>query len=349
MNEKRLQQAVGQLGEKVRPHPRARTYLAALAAGGVLSVALFYGALGALRALDRLTPPPVSGTWCIDNRFAWLRQRPDWKNASLIAVGSSATLRNLNFGVVSSTVQQHGAVNAAPCFLTVDRTRYLTEFLIQRASKPSTAITVLAPRDFQGCSRNLTEFFDPEVADPYIDGKGNAWWLYFQNFRFKDVLIHAIYAGERRQEMKFDRFGSSPLTSLRCPTPDIRLRLKSRCYSELTRLATLLESRHSVHCRDISRHAMRRALRPIGAIRTAISIRHRSRSCSTKAILVDGMTDWRVRTSFQSIRSTCSGLNGGLAGFVERSPATVRRLPPLKGASLQPVSLASDPLKDEHR
>ena len=121
MNEELLQQAVGQRGEKVRPHPRAHSYLAALAAGGVLSVALFYGALAALLALDRLTPPPVSGTWCIDNRFAWLRERPDWKNASLIAVGSSATLRNLNFRVVSSTVQQWGAVNAAPCFLTVNQ------------------------------------------------------------------------------------------------------------------------------------------------------------------------------------------------------------------------------------
>ncbi len=281
MNEELLQQAVGQRGEKVRPHPRAHSYLAALAAGGVLSVALFYGALAALLALDRLTPPPVSGTWCIDNRFAWLRERPDWKNASLIAVGSSATLRNLNFRVVSSTVQQRGAVNAAPCFLTVNQTRHLTEFLIQRASKPSTAIMVLAPRDFQGCSRNLTAFFDPEVADPYIDGKKIAWWLYFKNFRFKDVLIHAIYAGDRRQEMKFDPFGSGPLTRAVPDTgypfaPEFSLLfgVDAPCHSAGI-------ARHSVHWRDISCHAgVGRALRPIRCNTGGFQIRHRSRSCS---------------------------------------------------------------------
>ncbi|MCW3058392.1 MAG: hypothetical protein JWQ02_213, partial [Capsulimonas sp.] len=195
---------------ELRPHRRARVYLGAFAAGVILSVASFYAALGVLRALDRLPPPPVSGTWCIDRRFAWLRDNAYWKNADLIAVGSSATLRNLNFGVIPSEAQKRGVVNAAPCFLSVNQTRYLTEFLIQRASKPATVMMVLVPRDFQGCSRNPTAFFDPDLVDQYISGKVNRAWLRFRNFRPKDVFFHVILADERRPQLQYDEFGSGP-------------------------------------------------------------------------------------------------------------------------------------------
>lgn len=285
---------------QINEHPsqhRARAYLAAFVGATVLSVGLFYATLGVLRVTDRLPPPPISGTWCIDSRFTWLRDNPGWKNADLIAVGSSATLRNLNFGVVSSKAQERRVVNAAPCFLTVNQTRYLTEYLLPRALKVGTVMMVLAPRDFQGCSKNPTAFFDPGLVDQFLGGTVYRAWLRFRNFRLNDVFFHAVYAEERRPLLQFDEFGSSPLISNVTLTgqpfvPELG------CYAELTRLATFLESRGTQfiavtfpvmqgwaerHDKDGTTQANFKS-----AIESALA--------PTKAILVDG-TNWHMPNS----------------------------------------------------
>jgi hypothetical protein len=277
---------------------RVLAYLAAFAIAAVLFVGAFYGALGLLNAIERLPPPPVSGTWCIDSRFAWLKHQPRWKQASLIAVGSSTTWRNLDFDVVSREMKQRGVVNAAPCFLTVNQIRYLVEYLLSRDSRPATVLTVLTPRDFDGCSRNRTEFFDPEVASRYLESHGYSWWLYFRNFRLKDVFFHAIYAGERRVQMTYDPFGSGPLVR---ETPDAGHPVKpeSRCYAELTQLARLLDARgvqfivvtFPVMQKWADRHD------PNGATRLRFKFGIASALSQTKTILVDGMSHWHVPDS----------------------------------------------------
>jgi hypothetical protein len=286
------------VGEELRQRRRIRSYLAAFVAGIILSVASFYAALGVLRAMDRLPPPPVSATWCIDSRLTWLRDNPDWKNAGLLAVGSSATLHNLDFGVIPSEAQARGVVNAAPCFLTVNQTRYLTEFLVQRASKPDTVMTVLAPRDFQGCSRYPTAFFDPDLLDQFMDRQVNKAWLRFRNFRLKDVFFHAIYADERRSSLQYDQFGSAPLTS-EVPHTGHAFAPESPCYSELTRLATLLESR-GIQFTVVTFPVMQgwaERYDQSGAVRARFKSAVESALAPTKAILVDGMTGWHAPDS----------------------------------------------------
>ena len=289
---------------ELRPSPpapapapaRARGYLAAYIAATVLSVVLFCAALGVLRAMDRLPPTPVSGMWCIDSRFTWLREHPDWKNAQLLAVGSAATFRNLDFGVVS---QERGVVNAAaPCFLTMNQSRYLTEFLVQRASRLETVMMVLAPRDFQGCSRNPAAFFNPDLVDRFIAGEVNKAWLRFRNFSLKDIFFHAIYADERRPQLQYDKFGSGPLMT-GVPDTGQPVALEPGCYSELRRLAGMLEAKGiqfiavtfpvmqgwaERHDRSGVRQAQFRS-----AIESALA--------PTKAILVDGMAHWRAPDS----------------------------------------------------
>jgi hypothetical protein len=277
---------------------RMRRYLAAFVAGGILSIMLFYGALAALLALDRLPPPPVSGTWCIDSRFAWLRAAPPLDQAALIAVGSSTTWRNIDFDVVSSELKDRGVVNASPCFLTINQTRFLTEYYLQRVTETKTVLTVLAPRDFEGCSRNPTAFFDPDIADPYIDGQTNPWWLYFRNFRFRDVLLHAIHADQRRPEMKYDRYGSGPLTRA-VPETGRPFKPELSCYSELTRLANVLESKGvrliAVTFPVMPAWAERHD--PSGVTQANFKSAVQAALAPTKAVLVDGMTDWRVPNS----------------------------------------------------
>jgi hypothetical protein len=286
------------VGNELRPHRRPRVYVAAFVAGLILVVASFYTALGVLRAMNYLPPPPGSGTQCIDSKFTWLRDNPHWKNASLIAVGSSATLRNLDFSVVSSKARELGVVNAASCLLTVNQTRSLTEFLLERASKLQTVLMVVAPRDFQGCSRNSTAFFDPDLVDQFIAGNTNKAGLRFRNFRLKDVFLHAIYADERISDLQYDRFGSGPLVR-EVPDTGYPVEPESSCYSELTRLATLLGSRRVQFIAVTSPVMQGWAERHdrSGVARARFKSAVEAALASNKAILVDSMTDLRVPDS----------------------------------------------------
>jgi hypothetical protein len=274
---------------------RSIVYLGAFLVAAAVSVTSFYGAVAVLHALDRLSPPPVAGTWCIDSRFTWLRHDRRWKQANLIAVGSSTTWRNLDFEVLPAEMKHRGAVNAAPCFLTVNQVRYMVEYLLDRDSRPATIVTVLTPRDVEGCSRNRTEFFDPDIATQYLESDGYGWWLYFRNFRFKDILLHAVYADQRRSEMAYDAFGSGPLKRER-PDAGRPFNPESRCYAELTRLARLLDAKGVQFIAVLFPVMQGWADRhdPSGTTRAHFKSGVKSALAATKAILVDGMAKWRV-------------------------------------------------------
>jgi hypothetical protein len=281
-----------------RLRSQGRAYLAAFVGGGLVCLVLFYGALIVLEAHDRLPSPPVSGTWCIDNRFAWLKRTPEWREAGFIAVGSSTTWRNLDFAVAPAEVTRQGIINAAPCFLTINQTRYMTEYLLERAPATKTVLTVLTMRDLEGCSRNQTAFFDPHVADQYTAGNGYDWWLYFRNFRFRDIFLHALYADERRPEMQYDRFGSGPITRVVAAVghpadPD------PGCYAELTRLGTMLQAKRIQFIAVIFpvMRAWAERYDDTGSQRASFRARVKGAIASTNAILVDGMADWPAPNS----------------------------------------------------
>jgi hypothetical protein len=283
---------------EVRPKLSGRAFLLMFAGAGILVVLLFYGSIASLAIAGRLSPPPVSGTWCIDSRFAWLRNNREWKTADVIAVGSSATWRNLDFRAIPLDVQKRGAVNAAPCFLRLNQTRFLTDYLLEQGATPKVVMTVIAPRDFETCSNNPTAFFDPALATNYIEGRKSGWALYFWNFRLKDIALHALYADERRAQLSFDRFGSGPLTRA---TPDIGgpFSPDSTCYAELTLMARSLEAKGirfvvatfpvmPSWAAQFDRHGVTRADFEAG-VRDALA--------ATDAILVDGMSEWPLEDS----------------------------------------------------
>lgn len=277
---------------------RGRACLAAFAAAGVLSVATFYGGLAVLKTLDRLPPPPVSGTWCIDSRFAWLRDNPEWTKASVIAVGSSVTWRNLNFDGVSADAREEGVVNTAPCFLTLNQVRYLTEYFVGSLPAPKTVLTVVAPRDLEACSKNPTAFFDPDLVTQYVSGGGGSWWLYFRNLRPAHLALHVINADARRSELRYDRFGSGPLTRA-TPDPGRPFVPEPRCYSELTKLAEMLTAKgiqlvvvtFPVMRGWAERHDVSGLTQAEFRAGVAAALAH------TDAILVDGMAEWTAPDS----------------------------------------------------
>lgn len=271
----------------------ARAYLVAFVGGVASSLILFFCMLGLLGAIDRLPPPPVSGTWCIDSRFAWLRREEQWKRVGLAAVGSSTTLRNIDLSVAGLDV-----VNVAPCFLTINQTRYLTEFLLQYATQVKVVMTVLTIRDLDGCARNQTAFFDTELADKYITGRIEGWWLYFRNFRLRDIFLHALYASERLPLMQYDQYGSSPLQT-DASDPGRAWTADATCFAELRSFAAMLESR------NIQLVAVTFPVMPewaslhddSGKSRADFKDGVKSALRTTNAILVDGMDGWPLAST----------------------------------------------------
>jgi hypothetical protein len=278
-----------------RPHYRPFIYLTTFVMGALGSLVLLWSFSTALASKNRLPAPPLSGTWCIDHRLAWLRQNRQWREAAILAVGSSATMRNLNFEGVPPEAKSRGIVNVAPCFLTVNQTRYFAEYILERSPAARSVVMVLAPRDLEGCSRNRTDFFETSVADRYMTRPGLDWLLYFRNLRFRDIATHAIFAPERQSELRYDAFGSGPLVR---EVSEIGRPFKpeAACYKQLTDLARSLAARRvefivatfPVMPGWAERFDERGEIisefkqNVIGALRT------------TDAILVDGASDWKL-------------------------------------------------------
>jgi hypothetical protein len=213
------------------------TFLGAVALG-------FCVAAMALLALDRqglLAAPPLTATNCIDDKFAVLRGLP-LDDRSLVAVGSSATWRNLDMAVFERRLPGMRAFNAAVCYLHIDQTAYLAEFILTRMPRVETVVAVVAPRDFEACRPEQTAFFDQRLAHAYLSGRLPQWLPYVTGFR---PLYFAREAKRRQQERgrieprsHEDAYGSSVLRHVNRWSP--RLRIDDRCYAGLMALESVV-------------------------------------------------------------------------------------------------------------
>ena len=163
-------------------HRPARRFL-------LVFLGLFLGGIGALAGLHMalarralLPPPPLAATDCIDGKLALLRDAP-LEDRTLIAVGSSVTWRNLDMGLLERRLPGVRAYNAAPCFLHVDQTAFLTGLLLERAPRLRTVLTVMAPRDFESCGPQDAAFVDEDLARAYLAGQVPGWLPYLTGFR----------------------------------------------------------------------------------------------------------------------------------------------------------------------
>jgi hypothetical protein len=201
-------------------------------------LALGSAALAALKVVDRLPPPPLTATNCIDEKFKFLHET-DIRSPSLLAVGSSVTWRNLDFSVLR---EKYGdgllPLNAAPCFLYANQTAFLTEFLLDHMRSVGTVLSVFSMRDFSRCAGSPTEFFDREDAHAYVFQGDPSWPLYFKNFRplsfLRDVVrLRDMRSGKASEApLVMDEYGSGPLV---LPDPEIRddVRLDRSCVARL--------------------------------------------------------------------------------------------------------------------
>lgn len=224
---------------------RPRLWLAAFGASVAALVALFYIALAGLSLAGRLPPPPLTGTACIDAKLAWLREDPQRLEAGVVAVGSSVTWRNLDFSALSAAERAAlgGVVNAAPCFLFANQTRFLADVITRIRPSVHTILTVIAPRDFESCSEVPAAFAEERLLERYLDGRTAPAWVQFRNFRPYQFLRTAYRLPEWRADvLRFDAFGSGPLEPEE-PVMWGPVSIEPDCFSELTAMAHELGQR----------------------------------------------------------------------------------------------------------
>jgi len=216
--------------------------IAFLALGAVTFLAMLYG----LKAADSLPAAPLTGTYCIDEKFKFLAEQ-DLENTDLLAVGSSVTWRNLDLRpFVTGGLSKH-PLNAAPCYLHMHQMVFLTEFLLDRLSTVQTLISVVAPRDFENCSEADRAFFSPEQATPYIFRGASPLVIYATNFRPIQLIRDASRVEERRSKPRsvgplvMGPYGSGPIegTSDWTPAP----LFDDKCFDALAEFDKMLASR----------------------------------------------------------------------------------------------------------
>jgi hypothetical protein len=180
--------------------------------------AVFIAAGGSvLWALDRsghLPAPPITATFCIDEKFKFLRET-SIRDPNLIAVGSSVAWRSIDLsGLGERTSGALRPLNAAPCFLKVHETAFLTDFYLDNIPSVRTVLSIFAMRDFENC-RTSPDFFDPVQTRRYVFEGWPAWHLYFLNFRphlfVRDMMkIRAMRSGVDKNSLWMDHYGSGP-------------------------------------------------------------------------------------------------------------------------------------------
>ena len=181
-------------GNAVARHQRFLEYLVTFLALGVLAL---LGMLYVLNAIGSLPPPPVTATYCIDEKFKFLAER-DLDDVDLLAVGSSVTWRNLDMQPFVARGVAERPLNAAPCYLHMDQIAFLTRFLLDHLNRVKTVVSVVAPRDFAQCNEAERDFFSPERANSYVFDGSSPLAIYLANFRPIPFLRDALHIAEKR-------------------------------------------------------------------------------------------------------------------------------------------------------
>jgi hypothetical protein len=291
----------GSIAAQASAKPRAHRYLLWFGAGFFLCAVGFVGTITLLTATQRLPAPPVSGTYCIDEKLAWLKNNPEIFKSNMVAVGSSTTWRNLDFSVLSPGARSAlgGIVNAAPCQLRANQTRFMVEYLLQRRPEIHTIMTILSPRDMEVCSTTPAAFFEPDIVDAYFDDKIPDLWIYFRNLRAESFISDIVHLPSRRQvELIYDRFGSGPLTVDK-PNLWFPFTPEPSCYRELRNLAVDLRARN-IQFLVVTFPVMpdwTRQHDPLSETQRSFHKDVQAALADTGAILVDAQTNYRLPTS----------------------------------------------------
>jgi hypothetical protein len=224
----------------------ANSYLARLPwvsiFGLTVSVWLALGAafLFLLQFTGHLAAPPLTATACIDEKISFLRNR-DLSQVRIMAAGSSATWRNLDMAAFG--LDPARALNAAPCFLHIDQTDYFVNLLMEMMPNLQSVITVVAPRDFESCSPQETQIFEPVLGSWFLKRRIPAWVPFIINMKSTYLLKTALSVSQERASgsLAFDDYGGSPMTQANSWRP--ALGFDERCFTAFEKYSRRMAER----------------------------------------------------------------------------------------------------------
>ncbi|PZN34531.1 MAG: hypothetical protein DIU71_02320 [Proteobacteria bacterium] len=204
-----------------------------------MGIGMLLAAVAVLEQAERLPPPPFTATTCIDNKFEFLHDS-NLERVNFIAVGSSVTLHNVDLSVIAQRFPHLRPINAAPCHLYVDQTKFLVEFLLEGMPDVQTVLTVFSPRDFQNCNVADTEFFDRTLAGWYVFDKHYPWLVYLRAIGTAP-FVSAVLAANRATP-EWDEFGTMPMRARQ--QVELPAYLDPRCFAALRELEHGLAARN---------------------------------------------------------------------------------------------------------
>ena len=226
--------------------PPATRFLIAVLGLFIACLLAFAGMLGILARLQMLPPPPFTGTACMDEKFKFLAEH-DVRRVDLMAVGSSVTWRNLDVAAFRRTGLAYRPLNAAPCYLHMSETAYLTDFLLRHMYAVRTVVTVVAPRDFEKCTAPREAFFSASLAAAYIFQSMPALPVYFSHFRPQKFIpdigrIRGMrHAAPGVPPLAMDAYGAGPLRAPSAWLPEPVL--SDMCFTALRELEKVVAAR----------------------------------------------------------------------------------------------------------
>ncbi len=265
-------------------------FLSLVAAGWLLLL----GALMALAAFGRLPAPPLSGTPCMDAKFAFFKERLNprvLREVNVLAAGSSVTARNLDTSALVDARPELMPFNAAMCYLHVDQAAFLALWLLERMPNVHTVLMVASMRDFQDCSPQDRAFFEPQLAGDVVFGRFPSALLYATNLGPGAVLRTfraAIGNARERDELRFTPWGDWPMTRRNEWLPEPRT--DPGCLPALRELEQALARRgvRLVFVHFLTEPNWRRAMDPDGRLVAAHRERVRRTLAHPRTVIIDG-------------------------------------------------------------
>lgn len=212
-----------------------------------LSVLAFLALLYLLGSIGSLPAPPITATYCIDEKFKFLAEQPEVEQSDLLAVGSSVTWRNLAMQPFVDRGIARRPLNAAPCYLHMDQVAFLTSFLLDHLDRVKLVVSVVAPRDFADCNEAERAFFSTDKAAAYVFHGESPLAIYASNFRPIPFIRDALDIAEKRSSptatgpLFMGPYGSGPITGE--GTWSAAPSFDDRCFAALSGFEALLAAR----------------------------------------------------------------------------------------------------------
>lgn len=221
-------------------------YLLGLGAGMLLMLGFMAATLAGLSSYGSLPPPQFSNSICMDEKIAFMRERPPVR-PDLLVVGSSVGWRHFN----SPLAAAHGykPYNAALCGSPLSQTEQVTNWLTTRLTSVRQVLLIVSPIDLENCHSGTSQF-DVKVADRYVFGGGFPARYYATYFDPVTFARNAASIGDRRKDignfgaLVMNEFGDGPIEPKSRGLFYGDVDLSPSCFVSLRRTALSLQARN---------------------------------------------------------------------------------------------------------